>query len=57
VVKQAVVLAGGLGSRLGAATRDTPKPLLEVGGVPFLDHVLGELTRCHDTLSTTYFGI
>jgi hypothetical protein len=22
----------------------------------FLDHVLGELARCHDTLSTTYFG-
>jgi uncharacterized alpha-E superfamily protein len=22
----------------------------------FLDQVLGELTRCHDTLSTTYFG-
>ncbi len=24
--------------------------------LPFLDHVLGELTRCHDTLSITYFG-
>jgi uncharacterized alpha-E superfamily protein len=24
--------------------------------LPFLDQVLGELTRCHDTLSTTYFG-
>ena len=22
----------------------------------FLDHVLGELTRAHETLSTTYFG-
>src|SRR5262245_60915692 len=45
VVKQAVVLAGGLGTRLGAATRHTPKPLLEVGGVPFLDHVLWNVTR------------
>ena len=25
--------------------------------VPFLDHVLGELTRAHETLSATYFGI
>ena len=24
--------------------------------MPFIDQVLGELTRCHDTLSTTYFG-
>ncbi|HEV8438346.1 MAG TPA: alpha-E domain-containing protein [Methylomirabilota bacterium] len=24
--------------------------------LPFLDHVLEELRRCHDTLSTTYFG-
>jgi uncharacterized alpha-E superfamily protein len=25
--------------------------------VAFLDQVLGELSRCHDTLSTTYFGV
>jgi len=24
--------------------------------LPFLDQVLSELARCHDTLSTTYFG-
>ncbi len=24
--------------------------------LPFIDQVLGELTRCHDTLSTAYFG-
>jgi len=31
--------------------------VLEDGrALPFLEHVLGELTRCHDTLSTTYFG-
>jgi NDP-sugar pyrophosphorylase family protein len=45
MVKQAVILAGGLGTRLGAATRHTPKPLLEVGGQPFLDHVLWNLAR------------
>jgi len=30
--------------------------LREGRAIPFLDHVLAELTRCHDTLSTTYFG-
>jgi NDP-sugar pyrophosphorylase family protein len=34
------ILAGGLGTRLGALVRDTPKPLLEVAGQPFLIHQL-----------------
>jgi NDP-sugar pyrophosphorylase family protein len=34
------ILAGGLGSRLGERIRDTPKPLLEVAGEPFLLHQL-----------------
>jgi N-acetyl-alpha-D-muramate 1-phosphate uridylyltransferase len=37
------VLAGGLGTRLGALVRDTPKPLLEVAGQPFLVHQLRSL--------------
>jgi D,D-heptose 1,7-bisphosphate phosphatase len=45
MVAQAVILAGGLGTRLGAATRHTPKPLLEVAGLPFLDHVLWNVAR------------
>jgi N-acetyl-alpha-D-muramate 1-phosphate uridylyltransferase len=39
------ILAGGLGSRLGARVRDTPKPLLEVAGEPFLIHQLRLLAR------------
>ncbi len=39
------ILAGGLGTRLGAAVRDTPKPLLEVAGEPFLIHQLRLLAR------------
>ena len=39
------ILCGGLGTRLGALTQDTPKPLLPVGGMPFLDHLLLELGR------------
>ncbi len=39
----ALVMAGGMGKRLGKRTRDTPKPLLDVGGKPILDHVLSAL--------------
>ncbi len=39
------LLAGGLGTRLGEAVRDTPKPLLEVAGEPFLIHQLRLLAR------------
>lgn len=34
------ILAGGLGTRLGRRVRDTPKPLLDVAGEPFLIHQL-----------------
>ncbi len=36
----AVLLCGGQGSRLGSLTRSTPKPLLPVGGRPFLFYLL-----------------
>jgi NDP-sugar pyrophosphorylase family protein len=42
------ILAGGLGSRLGQRVRDTPKPLLEVAGEPFLFHQL-RLLAAHGT--------
>lgn len=42
---QALILCGGLGSRLGALTASTPKPLLPVGDRPFLDVLLFELGR------------
>jgi NDP-sugar pyrophosphorylase family protein len=39
------ILAGGLGTRLGAHVQDTPKPLIEVAGEPFLVHQLRLLAR------------
>ena len=45
MVRQAVILCGGLGSRLGALAAQTPKPLLPVGGAPFLDALLFEIGR------------
>jgi D-glycero-D-manno-heptose 1,7-bisphosphate phosphatase len=43
--RQAVILCGGLGTRLGALTADTPKPLLVIGGVPFLETLIREVAR------------
>jgi D-glycero-alpha-D-manno-heptose 1-phosphate guanylyltransferase len=40
---KAIVLCGGLGTRLGSLTRDMPKPLIEVAGQPFLTYVLDQL--------------
>ena len=37
---EAVVLAGGLGTRLRAAVSDLPKPMAPVGGRPFLERLL-----------------
>lgn len=44
-VDQAVILCGGLGSRLGALTTSTPKPLLPVAGRPFLEILIDEIAR------------
>lgn len=37
---KAVILAGGLGTRMGHETAFRPKPLIEVGGRPILWHIL-----------------
>jgi D,D-heptose 1,7-bisphosphate phosphatase len=44
-VRQCAVLVGGLGTRLGALTADTPKPLLPCGDRPFLGWLLREFVR------------
>lgn len=41
----AAILVGGLGTRLGELTQKTPKPMLDVGGVPFLERLVLHLAR------------
>lgn len=42
---QAVILVGGRGTRLGALTATTPKPLMRIGERTFLDHLIRNLAR------------
>ena len=45
-MRQAVILVGGKGTRLGGLTRNTPKPLLQIDGDRrFLDYLLTNVAR------------
>lgn len=49
---QIVILAAGLGSRLGSAVAGVPKPLMEVAGQPLIAHALAhaEASGCRDAI-------
>jgi mannose-1-phosphate guanylyltransferase len=54
---EAVVLVGGLGTRLRPLTLSAPKPMLPTAGVPFLTHLVTRLRDAgitHIVLGTSY---
>lgn len=52
----AVLLAGGRGTRLAAVVSDRPKPMVEVAGKPFLEWVLTYFRRYGVTRFTVSLG-
>jgi NDP-sugar pyrophosphorylase family protein len=54
---RALIMAGGLGSRLKPLTEETPKPMLPVGGRPMLEFVIDQLRESgivRITIATCY---
>jgi D-glycero-alpha-D-manno-heptose 1-phosphate guanylyltransferase len=43
IAREALILAGGLGTRLRAVVSDRPKPMADVGGRPFITFLLDQL--------------
>jgi D-glycero-alpha-D-manno-heptose 1-phosphate guanylyltransferase len=56
-MKHAVLLAGGRGTRLETVSGGLPKPLMQVGGRPFIEHVLDNLVEAgcdHIVIAASY---
>ncbi|MBQ8702893.1 MAG: nucleotidyltransferase family protein [Bacteroidales bacterium] len=56
-MKEAIILAGGFGTRLRTVVSDVPKPMAPVAGRPFLSYLLDDLSRQgyrHVVLATGY---
>jgi mannose-1-phosphate guanylyltransferase len=57
VETDAVILVGGMGTRLRPLTLSAPKPMLPTAGVPFLTHLIGRIREAgvtHVVLGTSY---
>ena len=40
-----VILAGGFGTRLSEYTENIPKPMVEIGGIPMIEHIMNHYSR------------
>jgi D-glycero-alpha-D-manno-heptose 1-phosphate guanylyltransferase len=46
VILEAIILAGGFGTRLQSVVKDIPKPMADIGGKPFLEYLICYLSKC-----------
>lgn len=53
-MKQAIILAGGAGTRLRDRLGDLPKPMIPIAGKPLLEHQV-ELTKKHGFIDLVFF--
>ena len=44
-ISQAVILCGGYGKRLLPLTRNTPKPMLLINNIPFLEYLINDIKK------------
>lgn len=59
MLKEAIILAGGFGTRLQTVVNDVPKPMAPINGIPFLNYVFDYLKHYqieHVVLSTGYLA-
>jgi len=45
VINEAIILAGGFGTRLKSMIKDIPKPMADINGKPFLEYLLLNLKK------------
>jgi len=57
MIKKAMIMAAGIGSRLGALSDSTPKPMVPLAGVPAIDIILEHLAASgiKNVIANTYF--
>ena len=59
MLKEAIILAGGFGTRLQSVVSDVPKPMAPINSIPFLDYIFDYLKFYnieHVVLSTGYLS-
>jgi D-glycero-alpha-D-manno-heptose 1-phosphate guanylyltransferase len=45
MIKEAIILAGGLGTRLRSVVNDVPKCMAPVNGIPFINFIITYLKK------------
>ena len=45
MIKTCVILAGGIGSRISEETSDKPKPMVKIGNLPIIHHIMNHYSK------------